>query len=103
MGFRELAGRLVAETGVGLADIDFFCLHQPNLFLVRQILEDLGIPEAKTWINFPRYANTTSATVPIALAEAAEAGRIPPGGWLCLAAVGAGFAGAIQLVRWGPS
>jgi 3-oxoacyl-(acyl-carrier-protein) synthase III len=102
-GFRQLASRLVAETHVPLADIDFFCLHQPNRFLVGQILEDLGVPEAKTWINFPRYANTTSATVPIALSEAIAARRIPPGGWLCLGAVGAGFSGAIQLIRWGQS
>jgi 3-oxoacyl-[acyl-carrier-protein] synthase-3 len=82
------------------ADIDFFCLHQPNLYLVRQILEDLQISEAKAWVNFSRCANTTSATVPIALSEASAAGRIPDGGWLCLGAVGAGYAGAIQLVRW---
>jgi len=99
-GFRQLADRLVAETQVPLAAVDCFCLHQPNLYLLRQILEDLQIPEAKAWVNFPRCANTTSATVPIALSEAAEAGRIPDGGWLCLGAVGAGYAGAIQLVRW---
>jgi 3-oxoacyl-[acyl-carrier-protein] synthase-3 len=99
-GFRQLADRLVAETKVPLADIDFFCLHQPNLYLVRQILEDLQISEAKAWVNFSRCANTTSATVPIALSEASAAGRIPDGGWLCLGAVGAGYAGAIQLVRW---
>jgi 3-oxoacyl-[acyl-carrier-protein] synthase-3 len=100
-GFRHLADRLVAETRVSLGDIGFFCLHQPNLFLVQQILKDLGIPEEKSWINFPRYANTTSASVPIALAEAAAAGKLTRGSWLCLGAVGAGFAGAIQLVRWG--
>lgn len=102
-GFRELARRLVAESGIGLDEIDFFCLHQPNLFLVRQILADLGVPEARTWINFPRCANTTSATVPIALSEAVAAGRVGDGAWVCLGAVGAGFAGAIQLLRWGAS
>jgi 3-oxoacyl-[acyl-carrier-protein] synthase-3 len=99
-GFRHLADRLVAASGVALDTIDCFCLHQPNLVLVRQVLADLGIAETRAWINFPRCANTTSATVPIALAEADAAGRIPSGGWLCLAAVGAGYAGGIQLVRW---
>ena len=47
------------------------------------------------------YANTTSASVPIALSEAVAAGRIAPDSWVWLGAVGAGFAGAIQLVRWG--
>ncbi len=100
-GFRALTNRLVAETGVTLGEIGCFCMHQPNLFLLRRVLEDLGIPETKSWINFPRYANTTSASVAIALAEAAHAGHIAPGSWLCLGAVGAGFAGAIQLIRWG--
>ncbi|MGH2667581.1 MAG: 3-oxoacyl-[acyl-carrier-protein] synthase III C-terminal domain-containing protein, partial [bacterium] len=71
------------------------------LFLVKQILEDLAIAEARTWINFPAYANTTSASVPIALSEAVSAGRIRDGDWVWLGAVGAGFAGGIQLIRWG--
>lgn len=100
-GFRQLVDRLAAETGVPLAELSFFCLHQPNLFLVRRVLEDLAIPEERAWINFPRYANTTSASVAIALSEAAEAGRLAPGRWVCLAAVGAGYAAGIQLVRWG--
>jgi len=102
-GFRHLVDRLVAETGVPLAEVSFLCMHQPNLFLVRQVLEDLGIPEERAWINFPRYANTTSASVAIALSEAAEAGRLVSGRWVCLAAVGAGYAAGIQLVRWGTS
>ena len=101
-GFGELVARLSAESGVLVGDISFFCLHQPNLFLIRQMLVDQGIPPERAWINFPRYANTTSATIPIALSEAAAAGKLVPGAWVCLAAVGAGFAGAIQLVRWGP-
>ncbi len=100
-GFRHLSERLSEETGVSVRDVDLFIPHQPNLYLVRQILADLGIPEARSWINFPRYANTTSASVPIALSEAVAAGQLAPGCSLCLAAVGAGYAGAIQLVRWG--
>lgn len=99
-GFRELTRRVTAESGMALDAIAFFCLHQPNLFLVREIMADLGIDEERTWINFPRYANTTSATVPIALSEAAAAGRLHDGDWICLGAVGAGFAGAMQLMRW---
>lgn len=102
-GFRELLARLQAETQVALSDINFFCVHQPNRFLVEQMLDDVGIPRDKAWINFPQYGNTTSATIPIALSEAAAAGRLVPGEQVCLAAVGAGFAGAIQLLRWRPS
>lgn len=99
-GLGDLVSRLFTESQVPLRDISFFCLHQPNLFLLGQLLEDQGIPAEKAWINFPRCANTTSATIPIALSEAVLAGKLVAGEWLCLAAVGAGFAGAIQLVRW---
>lgn len=99
-GFRALAARLEAESGVPLAQVGFFCLHQPNLFLLREILADLQIPEAKAWVNFPRYANTTSAGVAISLSEANAAGVLHRGEWVCLGAVGAGFAGGIQLIRW---
>jgi 3-oxoacyl-(acyl-carrier-protein) synthase III len=100
-GFRYLAERLVADTGVSSAEVGFFCFHQPNLHLVRQVLDDLGVPESKTWINFPSCANTTSASLPIALAQAVEAGRVCDGEWVWMGAVGAGFAGGIQLMRWG--
>lgn len=100
-GFRALADRMVTESGVARRDVGFVCLHQPNLFLVREILEDLGIPECRTWINFPTCANTTSASVPIALSQAVDAGRLHEGDWVWLGAVGAGFSGGMQLVRWG--
>jgi 3-oxoacyl-(acyl-carrier-protein) synthase III len=100
-GFIHLAERLEAETGVAVRDVDFACIHQPNLFLAQEVLADLGIPESRAWINFPTCANTTSATVPIALSEAVAAGRIHDGDLLLLAAVGAGYAGGMQLVRWG--
>jgi 3-oxoacyl-[acyl-carrier-protein] synthase III len=100
-GFLQLAHRLEAETGMAPRDVDFACLHQPNLFLIREVLDDLDIPESKTWINFPTRANTTSASVPIALSEAVAAGRIRSGDRVLLAAVGAGFAGGMQLVLWG--
>lgn len=99
-GFRHLAERLEAETGVAPRDVDFACLHQPNLFLARQILDDLGIPECRSWINFPTRANTTSASVPIALSEAVAAGRLGAGDRILIGAVGAGYAGGVHLVRW---
>lgn len=102
-GFRALVERQTCETGVTLSDVGCLILHQPNLFLVKQVLQDLGVPEDRAWINFPQYANTTSASVAIALSEANAAGRLVAGQWVCLAAVGAGFAGGIHLVRWGAS
>lgn len=100
-GFVQLAERMVRESGVATADVALACLHQPNLRLVEQVLADIGIPEPRSWVNFPRCANTASASVPIALSEAVEAGRLHAGDWLWLGAVGAGFSGGMQLVRWG--
>jgi 3-oxoacyl-[acyl-carrier-protein] synthase-3 len=100
-GFRHLLERLLAETGLAPGDIDYFLLHQPNLRLIEALKRDLDIDDARTWINFPRCANTTSGTLPIALSEAVQAGRLHAGGWVCLGVVGAGFAGGIQLLRWG--
>lgn len=100
-GFRQLATDLTAASGVALDEVSCFCIHQPNLFLVRQVLAELGIAESRCWINFPKYANTTSATLPIAMSEASAAGRLRAGEWVWLGAVGAGFAGAAHLVKWG--
>jgi 3-oxoacyl-[acyl-carrier-protein] synthase III len=99
-GFRHLVEHLESDTGVAASEINFFCFHQPNLHLVRQILDDLHIPETKTWINFPTCANTTSASVPIVLAQAVDAGCVHDRGWVCLGAVGAGYSGGILLMRW---
>ena len=100
-GFVHLAERMVRETGVATDDVALACLHQPNLRLVEQVLADIGIPESRSWVNFARCANTTSASVPIALSQAVDAGRLREGDWLWLGAVGAGFSGGMQLVRWG--
>ena len=100
-GFAHLVERMVRESGVAADDIGFTCLHQPNLHLVEQVLADIGVPAARSWINFARCGNTTSASVPIALSEAVAAGRLRDGDWAWLAAVGAGFSGGMQLVRWG--
>jgi 3-oxoacyl-[acyl-carrier-protein] synthase-3 len=100
-GFVHLAERMVRESGVGVDHVALACLHQPNLRLVEQVLADIGIPESRSWVNFARCANTTSASVPIALAQAVDAGRLREGDWLWLGAVGAGFSGGMQLVRWG--
>lgn len=99
-GVRALMDRALQVSGLAPEEIDFYCFHQPNRKLIGRMLEDLGIPEERTWINFPRCGNTTSATIPVALSEAVAAGRLTSGSWFCLAAVGAGYAGGIQLGRW---
>ncbi|HYH10966.1 MAG TPA: 3-oxoacyl-[acyl-carrier-protein] synthase III C-terminal domain-containing protein, partial [Thermomicrobiales bacterium] len=63
----------------------------------------LELPREKVWVNVDRYGNTSAASVPIALAEAADAGKIDEGNNVVLVAFGAGLAWAAGLVRWGTS
>ncbi len=100
-GIVDLVSDMTAATSTTVDEIALACVHQPNLPLVHEMLASVGIPVSRSWINFDRCGNTSSATVPIALAEAVRAGRIADGEWLCLAAVGAGYAGGIHLIRWG--
>ena len=60
----------------------------------------LELPEEKVFNNIQRYGNTTAASIPLALYEALEAGRVHDGDLVCLAAFGAGFTWASALIRW---
>ncbi len=81
-------------------DIDLLIPHQANLRITRYVGEQLGIPEEKVVSNIQKYGNTTAASIPIAMSEAWEAGRIQSGQLVCLAAFGSGFTWASALIRW---
>ncbi|RFA25378.1 hypothetical protein CAI21_19280 [Alkalilimnicola ehrlichii] len=99
-GFIGLTEQLLERNALRLEDIDFFVFHQPNGRLLQKVIEQLGVPPAKTHINFPRYGNTVAGSVPIALAEAVAEGKIGSGDRVLLCAVGAGFTGGAALLRW---
>ncbi len=102
--FRE-ACRQMAEAGrramtaAGAQQIDWWIPHQANLRLIRETGLLLGIPMERTIVSADRNANSSAATIPIALAEAA-AGRIRRGELLLLTAVGAGMTSAGAVLRW---
>lgn len=98
--FPEVIGEVLAGEGLGPSDIDLLVLHQANLRISQFVVAGLGIPEERVYNNIQRYGNTTAASIPIALHEAALAGRVKPGALVCLAAFGAGFTWAAALVRW---
>ena len=75
-------------------------LHQPNLYLLKSVCEEMSISEDQTVINFPRYGNTVAASIPIAMSEAIEQNKIQPGDLVVMCAVGAGFTGGAHLLRW---
>ncbi len=88
---REAVEGVLARAGRSLDDIDLFITHQANEYLVREILDDLGIGEERAVIECAQHGNTSSATVPIALAEAKTSGRISKGDRVLMTSVGAGY------------
>ena len=79
------------KAGVNSGDIDFVIFHQANIRIISSIAEKFGWPDEKNIINIQRYGNTSAATIPIALAEAIENGRIKKGDMVALSAFGAGL------------
>ncbi len=98
--FPEVIRETLAACGLCERDISLFIPHQANLRISQIVATDLGLTEDKVFNNIDRYGNTTAGSIPIALDEALEAGRIQDGDLVCLAAFGAGFTWASVLIRW---
>ena len=82
------------------SDIDLFIFHQANLRINEMVAKQLGIPEEKVFNTIDRFANTTSATIPIGLTEAEKTGKLKPGMLVAMAAFGSGFTWGSALLRW---
>ena len=82
-------------------DIDLVVPHQANLRIIEAVAKRAGMPMEKVFVNVHRYGNMSSATVPVALVEALEEGRVAPNSLLLLPAFGAGLTWCAHLVRWG--
>jgi len=89
------------ELGLTDDDIDMIIPHQANLRIIESLAKYLSVDMSKVEVNIQKYGNTSAATIPVALAEALEAGRVKPGSRILLAAFGAGLTRAAGLVRWG--
>jgi 3-oxoacyl-[acyl-carrier-protein] synthase III len=97
----ETAADAVKRAGLHLADIDWLIPHQANLRIIDAAARRLDLPRERVWVNLDRYGNTSAASVPICLAEAADSGALKPGMNLVLVAFGAGLSWASSVVRWG--
>ncbi len=82
-------------------DIDLVVPHQANLRIIEAVAKRAGMPMERVFVNVHRYGNMSSATVPVALVEALEEGRVAPGSLLLLPAFGGGLTWCAHLVRWG--
>ncbi|WP_022836708.1 beta-ketoacyl-ACP synthase III [Salisaeta longa] len=94
----EALTQALDKAGRSADDIDLFVPHQANKRIIDYAAAELGLPEEKVMINVDRYGNTSAATVPIALSEAFQSGRIAPGDTLALVAFGAGLTWAAAIV-----
>src|SRR5258708_731583 len=96
----EEVSRLVADrAGVKLDEIDLFVPHQANLRIISAVADRLGMPQSKVFTNIDRFGNTSAASVPIALDEALEQGRIHDNSIVMLNACGGGLTWGANLVR----
>jgi len=97
----EICERLLKRNRLTGEDLDLFVSHQANKRIIMSAAEKIGLPEAKVVINIDKFGNTTAATIPLALNDAVESGRLKKGDLILLTSVGAGFTVGSVLVRWG--
>jgi 3-oxoacyl-[acyl-carrier-protein] synthase-3 len=105
--YRHAIRRITAATttalhraGMGLEDIDLFVTHQANVRIINAVATELGLPSEKVFVNVDRVANTSSASIPLALAQAEREGLLKPGALVAMAAFGAGFVWGAGVATW---
>jgi 3-oxoacyl-[acyl-carrier-protein] synthase-3 len=82
------------------SDISMLIPHQANLRISQFVQQKLGLRDDQVYNNIQKYGNTTAASIPIALCEVYESGKIKEGDLVCLAAFGSGFTWASALLKW---
>jgi 3-oxoacyl-[acyl-carrier-protein] synthase-3 len=94
--------RLLGALEMDVAEIDLIVAHQANLRIIEHAAKRLGVPDDRFYNNVDRFGNTSSASIPIALAEAREVGRLHAGDLLLLVGFGAGLTWGSTVVRYEP-
>ena len=92
---------VVEHAGLTLDDINLFIPHQANLRIIQSAARSLKLTEDRYFVNLDQYGNTSSASIPIALCEAVECGRIKPGDKVVVVGFGAGLTWAAAAIQWG--
>jgi 3-oxoacyl-[acyl-carrier-protein] synthase-3 len=96
----EIVDEMLFKASISLSEIDLFIPHQANLRIIDAAVEELGIDPKKVFVNLDRYGNTSAASIPIAIAEAVQQGRIKPGNNVLMVGFGAGLTWGSCLFRW---
>jgi len=97
----EIARRIMERNRIKPEDLALFVSHQANRRIIQAAAEKLGVDQGKVIINIERFGNTTAATIPLALNDAINEGRLKKGDLVLLCSVGAGFTVGSVLLRWG--
>jgi 3-oxoacyl-[acyl-carrier-protein] synthase-3 len=97
----DAAVEAVEKANLTFDDVDMLIPHQANMRIIDAAARRLALPRDKVWVNLDRYGNTSAASIPIALHEAAEAGKLSEGDDVVLVAFGGGLSWAAGVVRWG--
>lgn len=90
----------IRRAGLEPSDIELFIPHQANIRIVEAVAKGLGLPMERMYVNLDKYGNTSAASVPIALAEAVNSGRLKQGDHVTLVAFGAGFTSGAVTIEW---
>jgi 3-oxoacyl-[acyl-carrier-protein] synthase III len=96
----EVVDEALTANGLRASDVDWLVPHQANRRIIDAMGKKLGLSSDKVVVTIDRHANTSAASVPLALAEATGAGRIRPGQLVLLEAMGGGLTWGASLVRW---
>jgi len=97
----EAAAQALDSVGLTPHDVDLFIPHQANIRIIASAAKRLDLPMEKVFVNVDRYGNTSAASVPIALCEAWQEGRIRPGDTVVTVGFGAGLTWGANVIRWG--
>lgn len=98
--YPEAVREVVMRYGYNLDDVDWVIPHQSNSVMIKACMENLGMPPEKAYINLQKYANCASASIPIALHEAAKDGSIKKGDIVVTVGYGGGLSWAANLIKW---
>jgi 3-oxoacyl-[acyl-carrier-protein] synthase-3 len=96
----DIVEETIAEAGLRATDIDWLVPHQANIRIIESTARRLGLPMERVIVTVDRHANTSAASIPLALDVAVRDGRIRPGQLLLLEGIGGGFTWGAVLVRW---
>lgn len=91
---------VLEKAGLDIDDVDLIVPHQANLRIIQAAARGLNLPEERFFINIERYGNTSTASIPLAIAEAVEQGRLKPNDKVVLVGFGAGLTWGAMLLEW---